>query len=198
MQEPILSQNDLQKLDDIILGFIIQKMVPSLSVLINDKVKLSSIKTSELSFEDIHDIIHPSEFQENDVGVFITCDGDVKYGILFYLPLSNAKKLATKLVGLEQTENLSSDGRSAVAEIGNILAASFFNVVNEETGNEMMSTVPGLAIDSVSALIETPIIETAVSETFIHTFIELQCIDSKITIFASIFQDPSDAKKLFK
>jgi len=85
-----------------------------------------------------------------------------------------------------------------VAEIGNILAASFFNVVNEETGNEMMSTVPGLAIDSVSALIETPIIETAVSETFIHTFIELQCIDSKITIFASIFQDPSDAKKLFK
>jgi len=198
LQEPILSQNDLQKLDDIILGFIIQKMVPSLSVLINDKVKLSSIKTSELSFEDIHDIIHPSEFQENDVGVFITCDGDVKYGILFYLPLSNAKKLATKLVGLEQTENLSSDGRSAVAEIGNILAASFFNVVNEETGNEMMSTVPGLAIDSVSALIETPIIETAVSETFIHTFIELQCIDSKITIFASIFQDPSDAKKLFK
>lgn len=198
MQESVLSEPDLQKLDSIIQGYIVQKMVPSLSSLINDEVKFSSIKTNELSFEDMADIIPQSEFQENDVGVFVTCEGDVKYGILFHLPLSKAKILATKLIGSEQTENLSADGRSAVAEIGNILAASFFNVVNEATGSEMMSTVPGLAIDSASTLVETPIIETAVSETFVHTFGELQCINSEITIFASIFQDPSDAKKLFK
>jgi len=67
-------------------------------------------------------------------------------------------------------------------------------MVNEATGSEMMSTVPGLAIDFASTLIETPIMEITVSETFVHTFGQLQCVNSEITIFASIFQDSIDAK----
>ena len=76
--------------------------------------------------EDMSNILPQTEFQENDVGVYITCDGDMKYGILFHLQLSDAKKLASKLLRSEQSDNLSLEGRSAVAEIGNILAASFF------------------------------------------------------------------------
>jgi len=198
LQETVLSKPDLQRLDSIIQGYILQKMVPSLSTLLSDEVTFSTIKTSELTFEDMYNILPQDEFQETDVGVYVTCEGDIKYGILFHLPLSDARKLASKLLGTEQTETLSSDARSAVAEIGNILAASFFNVVNETTGSEMMSTVPGLAIDSASTLVETPIMETAVSETFVYTFGQLQCVNSGITLSASIFQDPIDAKKLFR
>jgi len=196
LQVSQLSQNDLQKLDEIISAFINKRMVSSLSTLTNDEVKFSSIKTSELGLDEISKIVPETEFQENDVGVYITCDGDLKLGILFHLPLSNAKKLASRLLGSETNNDLSSEGRSSLAEIGNILAASFFNAINEEEGCKIMSSVPGLAIDTAEALLESPIIETAVSDTFVHTVGELHCVNSQITISASIFQDPAEAKKI--
>ena len=195
MSETVLSKLDLQKLDDTLSGYISKKMVPSLSTLLNEEIKFSSTKTSELSFENMSDIIPHTGTNSQDVGVYVTCNGEIKFGILFHLKLSDAKKLASKLMGTDESENLSIDGRSAVAEIGNILAASFFNIVNEETGMQMMSGVPGLAIDDAATLIETPIMETALSNTFIHSFGELHCVDSKIIIYASIFQDPDDALK---
>ena len=191
-----LTQNDLKKLDKIISEYINKKMVPSLSTLTNDEVRFTSIKTSELGLDEISTIVPQTEFQENDVGVYITCEGDMKLGILFHLPLGNAKKLASMLVGSNADADLSLEGKSSLAEIGNIMAASLFNAINEETGCKMLSSVPGLAIDTAEALLESPIIETAVSDTFIHTFGELHCIHSKIVIFASIFQDPSEAKKI--
>ena len=171
-------------------------MVPSLSTLTNDEVKFSSIKTSELGLDEISKIVPQTEFKENDVGVYIACEGDLKLGILFHLPLANAKKLASILIGSEIKTDLSLEGRSSLAEIGNIMAASFFNAINEENGCEMTSSVPGLAIDTAEALLESPIIETAVSDTFIHTVGELHCMKSDIVISASIFQDPSEAKKI--
>ncbi len=191
-----LSKNDLQKLDMVISDFITRKMVPSLSTLTNDEVKFTSIKTSELGLDEISKIVPQTEFQENDVGVYITCEGDLKLGILFHLPLGAAKKLAARLIGSNSNSDLSFEGRSSLAEIGNILAASLFNAINEQTGCKIMSSVPGLAIDTAEALLESPIIETAMSDTFIHTFGNLHCINSKIIINASIFQDPSEAKKI--
>lgn len=191
-----LSENDLQKLDGMISDFITKKMVPSLSMLTNDEVKFISIKTSELGLDEISKIVPQTEFQENDVGVYITCEGDMTLGILFHLPLGAAKKLAARLVGSNPDSDLSLEGKSSLAEIGNIMAASLFNAINEQTGCKIMSSVPGLAIDTAEALLESPIIETAISETFIHTFGNLHCINSKIIIHASIFQDPAEAKKL--
>lgn len=195
MSENVLSKSDLLKLDDIISGYISKKMVPSLSALLNEKINFSSTKTCELSFENMSDIIPHTNIDSQDVGVYVTCKGEIKFGILFHLTLTDAKKLASKLMGSDESKNLSVDGKSAVSEIGNILAGSFFNTVNAETGMQMMSTVPGLAIDSISTLIETPIMETALSNTFIHSFGQLHCVDSKIIIYASIFQDPDDARK---
>ncbi len=196
LQVSELSKNDLQKLDGIICAFINKKMVPSLSTLTNDEVKFSSIKTRELGLDEISKIVPQTEFQENDVGVYITCEGDLKLGILFHLPLVYAKKLASRLLGSETNNNLSLEGKSSLAEIGNILAASLFNAINEEHGSKIKSSVPELAIDTAEALLESPIIETAVSDTFVHTFGELHCINSEIVISASIFLDPSEAKKI--
>ena len=196
MQTYQLSTHDLKKLDQIISEFIDKKMISSLSILTNDDVKFTSIKTSELRLDEISKIVPHAEFQENDVGVYITCEGDMKLGILFHLPLENAKILASRLVGSERNSDLSTEGRSSLAEIGNILAASFFNAINEETGCKIMSSVPGLAIDTAEVLLESPIIETALSDTFVHTHGELHCLNSKLVISASIFQDPSEAKKI--
>ena len=196
MQVSQLSSGDLHTLSKVISEFIDGNMVPSLSTLTNDEVKFVSIKTSELGLNEISNIIPQTEFKENDVGIYISCDGDVKLGILFHLPLADAKKLASILTGSKTNSNLSSIGKSSLTEIGNILAASLFNALNAEKGYKITSSVPGLAIDTAEALLESPIIETAVSETFIHTFGELHCINSKIIISASIFQDPFEAKKL--
>ena len=171
-------------------------MVPSLSKLTNDEVKFTSIKTSELGLDEISTIVPQTEFEKNDVGVYITCEGDMKLGILFHLPLGAAKELAARLIGSDSGSDLSSEGKSSLAEIGNIMAASLFNAINEQTGCKIMSSVPGLAIDTAEALLESPIIETALSDTFIHTFGNLHCINSKIVIHASIFQDPAEARKI--
>ena len=196
MQICQLTQNDLDKVNVIISEFINKKMVSALSMLTNDEVKFSSTKTSEFGLSEISKIMPQTKFQGNNVGVYITCEGDMKLGILFHLPLKNAQKLASNLIGTDTNENLSSEGRSSLAEIGNIMAASLFNAINEETGCEIMSSVPGLAIDTAEALLESPVIETTTSDTFVHTIGELYCVNSKITIFASIFQDPSEVKKL--
>ena len=198
MQVTKLSSTELQKLDDVINGYIIKKMVPSLAMMIDDEVEFTSIKTSELGLDEISTIVPKTKCNESDVGIYLACKGDVNLGLLFHLPLPDARKLASKLLGSEEPENLSTEGRSAVGEIGNILAASFFNVINNELGREMMSTVPGVAIDTTETLLETPIIETTLSETFVHTFGELRCKKSGITIYASIFQDPDDAKAFVK
>jgi chemotaxis protein CheY-P-specific phosphatase CheC len=196
LQVSQLSSGDLHTLSKVISEFIDGNMVPSLSTLTNDEVKFVSIKTSELGLNEISNIIPQTEFKENDVGIYISCDGDVKLGILFHLPLADAKKLASILTGSKTNSDLSSMGKSSLTEIGNILAASLFNAINAEKGCKITSSIPGLAIDTAEALLESPIIETAVSDTFIHTFGELHCINSKIIIFASIFQDPFEAKKL--
>ena len=119
----------------------------------------------------------------------------MKLGILFHLSLKDAKKLASKLIGINSND-LSSEGKSSLTEIENIMAGSLFNAINEEKGCKMTSSMPGLAIDTPAALLESPIIENAMSETFIHTFGNLHCINSKIVLSASIFLDPSEAKKL--
>ena len=196
MQVTQLSSGDLHTLSNVISNFIDSKMVPSLSTMTNDEVQFTSIKTSELGLDKISTIVPQTELHENDVGVYITCDGDVKLGILFHLSLSTAKKLAAVLTGSETSGDLTSMGKSSLTEIGNILAASLFNAINEKKDCQIMSSVPGLAIDTAEALLEGPIIETAVSDTFIHTFGELRCKNSKVVIFTSIFQDPADAKKL--
>ena len=72
-------------------------MVPSLSILTNDEVKFTSIKTTELGLDEISTIVPRTEFRDNDVGVYITADGDLKLGILFHLPLEEAKKLLVKI-----------------------------------------------------------------------------------------------------
>ena len=195
MSETVFSKSDLQKLDETITRYISTKMVPSLSSLLNEEIKFSKTITTELSFENMTELIPKIDVDSQDVGVYVTCDGEIKFGILFHLSLDDGKKLASKLLCSDVSEDFTDDGKSAVSEIGNILAASFFNTVNAETGMKMMSGVPGLAIDSTATLIETPIMETALSDTFIHSFGQLHCVDSKVIIHASIFQDIDDARK---
>ena len=98
MSETVLSKSDLQKLDDTISGYISKKMVPSLSALLNEKINFSSTKTRELSFENMSDIIPHSNIDSQDVGVYVTCNGEIKFGILFHFTLTDAKKLASKLM----------------------------------------------------------------------------------------------------
>ena len=48
------------------------------------------------------------------------------------------------------------------------MAAALFNAINEKTGCKIMSSIPGLAIDTAEALLEAPIMSTAESDTFVH------------------------------
>ena len=198
MQICELSQNDLQKLGKILSEFINSKMASNLSMLINDDVKFVSATPQELGLDDIEKIIPQTEVQENDVGMYITCQGEMEIGILFHLPLGDAKKIAAKLLGSESNSDLSVEGKSSLTEISNIMGASFFNILNEKTGCKITSSVPGLAIDTIPILLESPIMEAAASNTFVYTYGELQCTESKLKIAISIFQNPAEVKSVIE
>lgn len=198
MQLTEISQSDIQKLDQIINEIINEKMASSLSMLIDDEVKYSLIKTSELGLDKKPQSIPKLEFSENGVGIYITCNGDMKIGLLFHMTLEDAKKIAAKLLVSKPNSNLTEEGKSSLAEIGNIMAASLFNSINNKTEYKITSSVPGFAIETIEILLENPIIEALISNTFVYTYGVLESKKSNFKIAISIFQNPSNIKKIIK
>lgn len=196
LQVAELSQKDIQRLDQIIEDIINEKMVASLSMLVNDEVKFSLINTSEFRLDESSQIIPKSEFSENEVGIYITCDGDIKIGILFHITLEDAKKIAAVLLESKSNLKLTVEGKSSLAEIGNIMAASLFNSINNVTECKIVSSVPGFAIETMEILLENPIIEASTSNTFVYTYGVLECKKNNFKIFISIFQNPSNIKAM--
>ena len=196
LQVSELSQKDVQRLDQIIEDIINEKMTDSLSMLVNDEVKFSLINTNEFRLDESSQMIPKSEFSENEVGIYITCDGDLKIGILFHMTLEDAKKIAAVLLESKSNVKLTIEGKSSLAEIGNIMAASLFNSINNKTECKIVSSVPGFAIETMEILLENPIIEASISNTFVYTYGVLECKNNNCKIFISIFQNPSNIKTM--
>lgn len=89
-------------------------------------------------------------------GVFIQISGDVSGHMAFILPVESAAVLIRLLVGDGQEHGVFDElGRSAIAELGNIMVTSYLNALAALTNLVMKPSIPGLAVDMAGAVWES-------------------------------------------
>jgi len=79
-------------------------------------------------------------------------------------------------------EGLSPMERSALMEIGNILACAYLNALSHLLGVSLLPSIPGLAVDMLGAVTD-------------HLLIELAAISDSVVVLASQVRDPVSGLK---
>lgn len=191
------SKEDLECLHSSFESFITSKTIPSLSLLLGEPIEYNLRKIREVNISDLDDLVPPFDDAILMSAVYVKCEGDLSMAILLYLPEKSAKRLAAKLLGKNKLSKLSRVGRSSISEIGNILAASIFNAISYNTGFQVVSSVPGFAMDTYRTLLEQSVLETANdSPTVIVGDLELVGVSSKTSLHILLLQDVREIKKL--
>ena len=97
------------------------------------------------------------------IGMLVNLVGDINGMMLYILEEEFASQLTTTLFGapIEDIANLNEMERSLIAEVGNIMSASYINAIASLTGMTIDISVPNLTTDMVGALLSVPVIQFA-------------------------------------
>jgi len=94
------------------------------------------------------------------VGIYLRVQGDITGNIMFLLPIQSSRILLSMLMGDSGGEREFSEiQKSALKEIGNILASAYISSLATLTGINLNISVPALAIDMVGAILSVPVIQ---------------------------------------
>ncbi len=102
--------------------------------------------------------------QENEaVGVYLRATGEASGQFMLILPIANALEFID-LISMEPlgtTKELDAMGRSALAEMGNMVGSFFLNSIAELTGIESRPTEPDVMFDMVGAILNVVVATSA-------------------------------------
>ncbi|MBP0958784.1 MAG: chemotaxis protein CheC, partial [Oscillospiraceae bacterium] len=117
------------------------------------------------------------------IGLLVRLSGEIK-GMMMYLLKENfANKVTTTFYG-KKTENvltLDEMDRSAICEMGNIMASAYVNAIAQLTGLFIDISVPAFCADMVGAIMSVPAVEFAeVSDKVIYIDDKFQVSDDEI------------------
>ncbi|MDE1829799.1 MAG: chemotaxis protein CheC [Thaumarchaeota archaeon] len=189
-----LNRTELCSLENILSSYVAQKTSIALSSLLGESVS-HNIKKTHTETSKIGDL-------KNFVNELVLCSvflhgaGDVRLGILYSIPETDAKQIAAKLLGMEKVDSLDDLGMSAISEVGNIMSGSFFNALYDHTGLKVDLSTPDFATTSVSSLLEPHAAGFLCPISDIMTEIELTGTNSGIRVHMLIIQDHDNARKL--
>lgn len=130
----------------------------ALAQMLGCKVDMAVPQVRLLEFSEVGTIMGGEE--QIMAGIYLMVEGDITGSILFLLNKESARKLISKLMGMEVTgEELSEMEQSALKEIGNIITASYLNSLSMLTQLVIYPSVPALSIDMAGAILSVPAIE---------------------------------------
>lgn len=86
--------------------------------------------------------------------------GEAPGNILFAFDEETMMRVAAKLVGEQEGDDLNELGYSALGEIGNILFATYMNAIGQVTGLKLFPSVPATTKDMFTAILSTIFIES--------------------------------------
>lgn len=97
------------------------------------------------------------------IGMLVNIVGDINGMMLYILEEEFASQLTGTLFGapIEDLANLNEMEKSLIAEVGNIMSASYINAIASLTGMTIDISVPILTTDMVGALLSVPVVEFA-------------------------------------
>lgn len=132
----------------------------ALSQVLNKKI---TMKVPEIKIVPIEAAIDAMGAPNSIVaGVYSRLLGDFNGGLLLTFPREDVIMLVGKLMGNEvKVHSLSELDVSAVAEVGNIISASFVSAIAKIINKTILISVPKLAIDMMGAIVDFILIELA-------------------------------------
>lgn len=128
----------------------------ALSSILADKVGMSVPDLRVMGVEQVVDILGGPE--KEVVGILVYMEEDVEGMLLFLLGKEFVCMLINVLLGedVENFEDISEMGLSALLEMGNILSGAYSSAIAEMTGMRISLSPPQIAVDMVGAILSYP------------------------------------------
>ena len=135
----------------------------ALSLMMGRKIGMSVPSISVLPFSRVPDVVGGAETLVS--GIFTTVSGPAPCNILFMFPVESAKTLAGLLTGTgyKAFEEIDEYGKSALAEVGNIVSGAYLNSLSSFTRLEFVPSVPALATDMAGAILNTVLAQVGIT-----------------------------------
>lgn len=153
----------------------------ALSKMLNKKFEVKVPKLEVVPIEKISEIMGDSE--QLITVVLIKIIGDVPGTMMLLFSPENAVKLAKQLTNRIKNDGILDEAdRSALKEVGNILSGSALNALADFLGFTLVQSIPDIATDMLSAVINTIIAQ--LGETA-----------DKVLLLETVFQDEVDTVK---
>ena len=162
----------------------------ALSAMIGKMVDIEVPRVQFLNFQDAIDAAGGAE--KNIAGVLVRINGDIDGMILFLFEFALIDYILGNLFGkkIENIDQLDDIDRSALKEIGNIMASSYVNAIAQLAGMNIFVDIPELAVDMLGAIVSVPAVEVGeISDKLL--FIDNNMIIDKVNVTSKILLVPS-------
>jgi len=131
----------------------------ALAQLIDKKITIRVPEVNILSFDEIVNVVGGPE--NKVAGIYLRFTGGVKGNILFIVPYENTLNLLNIFFGEKVRDmeafDLDPIEKSALEEMGNILAGSYLSAISFLTNLPLTPSVPSLALDMAGAILSVPL-----------------------------------------
>ncbi len=190
-----LKPKEIENFSKIINEYIASQTSSSLSTLLSEPINYKVMILDKRFFNPKNIKLSSDELQM--CGVRLGGKGDIHIEICYAIKMKYAKKIAAKLLGQEEIEEIDEMATSVIQEVANILTGSFFNAVSKGTGFRVdLSTPNYLQSDLESMVNESTKNVVKQTESAIIADAELVGEKSGIRIHMIIVQNSNDARKI--
>lgn len=188
-----LSSEEARRLTHIFDQYITAKTSGALSTLLNEPIDhdiqifcIANIKNIRLDPDEI-----------KMCAVRLNGKGDTHIEILYTIQQKHAKKIAAKLLCVNDVCEIDEMGASAIQEVANIMTGSFFNALSNGTGFRVDLSTPNYTNDELPSLISTSVKDIINPiEHAVIADVELVGKSTGTKLHMIIMQNPDDARKL--
>lgn len=188
-----LSSEESRRLTSIFDQYITSKTSVALSTLLSEPIEH---QIQIFCIANINNIrLDPDEIKM--CAVRLNGKGDTHIEILYTIQQKHAKKMAAKLLCVNDICEIDEMGASAIQEVANIMTGSFFNALSNGTGFRVDLSTPNFTNDEFHSLIGTSVRDVVNPvEYAVIADVELIAKSSGTKLHMIIMQNPNDARKL--
>lgn len=133
----------------------------ALSTMLNCETDISVPNVKLLDFSDAVNFLGGPE--NIAIGMLVNLTEDINGMMLYVLQHSCASQMTSTIFGseIEDLANMNEMERSFIAEVGNIMSASYINAIASLTGLTIDISVPQMCVDMVGAILSVPAVHFA-------------------------------------
>lgn len=133
----------------------------SLASLLNNTVDIAVPTVKALNYNETVELLGGPE--NVVIGLLIRLTGDIRGMMMYIIQKGFASKVTETFYGkqIEDLTKVDEMDKSAICEIGNIMAASYVNAISNLSGLMIDISVPNFCVDMAGAILAVPIVEFA-------------------------------------